>query len=99
MVASTGYAQIRTTEDPLFVYWMLHSKSFLREVLLRCTGSGYPAVNAADLAEIGVSVPNIVEQRRYANLLTQIAKRCDTEATIVSLLENMKRGLLQALFV
>lgn len=99
IVASTGYAQIRTIEDPLFVYWMLHTQSFLREVMFRCTGSGYPVVNAADLAEIGVAVPNRAKQSRYSTLLTQIAKRCDAEETIVSLLENMKCGLLQALFV
>lgn len=99
IVASTGYAQIRTSEVPLFVYWMLHSQSFLREVLSRCTGSSYPAVNASDLEEIDISVPGRVEQIHYATLLAQIAKRCEIEIAIDVLLEELKRGLLQALFV
>ena len=35
VVASTGYAQIRTEENQRFLYSLLHTKSFLNEVLLR----------------------------------------------------------------
>ena len=51
-VASTGYAQIRCSKvDTQFIYEQLSSDYFAREAMLRSTGTGYPAINADDLAE------------------------------------------------
>lgn len=46
-VASTGYAQIRTTENPKFLYYCLHVQEFVSEVMNRCTGTSYPAINCS----------------------------------------------------
>ena len=57
-VASTGYAQIRTVLNPLFLYQYLHTDLFVNKVLCNCTGTSYPAINANDLAEIEVFAPS-----------------------------------------
>ncbi|HMQ90947.1 MAG TPA: restriction endonuclease subunit S [Flavilitoribacter sp.] len=55
-VASTGYAQIRTKQIPKYLYWFLHTESFVKKVLARCTGTSYPAINSDDLSKILVSI-------------------------------------------
>ena len=99
IVASTGYAQIRTSQNPSFIYWLLHSRTFLRKVLLRCTGSSYPAINSSDLKEIYVSIPPLEDQNQYARALDSILQKCNIEESLVCHLENLKSGLLQQMFV
>ena len=99
IVASTGYAQIRTSQNPSFIYWLLHSRTFLRKVLLRCTGSSYPAINSSDLKEIYVSIPPLEDQDQYARALNSISQKCNIEESLVCHLENLKSGLLQQMFV
>ena len=99
IVASTGYAQIRTSQNPSFIYWLLHSRTFLRKVLLRCTGSSYPAINSSDLKEIYVSIPSLEDQDQYARALNSISQKCSIEESLVCHLENLKSGLLQQMFV
>ena len=99
IVASTGYAQIRTSQNPSFIYWLLHSRTFLRKVLLRCTGSSYPAINSSDLKEIYVSIPPLEYQDQYARTLNSISQKCNIEESLVCHLKNLKSGLLQQMFV
>ena len=99
IVASTGYAQIRTCQNSSFLYWLLHSSEFLKKVLVRCTGSSYPAINSSDLKEIYISIPPIKSQNRYAQILNNVSQKCIAEEAVISQLENLKRGFLQHLFV
>ena len=99
VVASTGYAQIRTNQNSSFLYWLLHSPEFLKKVLVRCTGSSYPAINSTDLKEIYISIPSIESQNRYAQILNDISQKCIAEELVISKLETLKNGLLQQLFI
>ncbi len=67
-VASTGYAQIRSKQDPEFIYHSLHTDDFVNKVLARCTGTSYPAINSNDLGKIKLNVPSILEQEKFLNL-------------------------------
>lgn len=59
-VASTGYAQIRTTKNSIkFLYQLIHTDRFVNNVMKRCTGTSYPAINSTGLSNIIISVPNI----------------------------------------
>ena len=51
-VASTGYAQIRTSECPHYIYYLVNTDNFNKKVNVRCTGSNYPAINSEDLSSI-----------------------------------------------
>lgn len=69
-VASTGYAQIRTTELPNYIYHLLNTDEFNRKVMVRCTGSSYPAINSEDLATIHLYyTPDKKEQLKISRLL------------------------------
>ncbi len=97
-VASTGYAQIRTKQIPRYLYWFLHTEGFVRKVLVRCTGTSYPAINSNDLAKIAVSIPTLPEQKKIADFLTAIDTRIQQLTRKVDLLEQYKKGVLQKIF-
>ncbi len=96
-VASTGYAQIRTDEVPQFVYELLHTSSFNDDVLVRCTGSSYPAVNANDLKEIVVCIPAKEEQKKIACFLDTLDARIAIQSRLVTSLKLYKRGVVKHL--
>jgi Restriction endonuclease S subunits len=97
-VASTGYAQIRTCEVPYFLYELLHTKKFLDQVLFRCTGSSYPAINGNDLCEIAINIPSHNEQQVIANFLRLLEKKINLQSKLIDSLKSYKRGLQQAVF-
>ena len=97
-VFSTGYAQIRPSIDSRFLFFLLQQDSFVADVLDRCTGTSYPAINADDLADIEVSVPADTEEQKLIghsisvleNLITLHQRKHDQLATLKkSLLEKM----------
>jgi len=98
-VASTGYAQIRAYEDSRFLYHCLHLDDFIAEVMNRCTGTSYPAINSSDLASITIQVPTKEEQTKIANFLTAIDDKITHTQTRLDAAKLYKKGLLQQMFV
>jgi type I restriction enzyme S subunit len=98
-VASTGYAQIRAKVSSRFLYQSVHTDTFVSRVVAKCTGSGYPAINASDLAEIGLSLPpTLAEQQRIADCLTSLDDLIAAETRKLDTLKTHKKGLMQQLF-
>lgn len=98
-VASTGYAQIRPSENALFLYHFLHLEDFIAEVMNRCTGTSYPAINSSDLATITIHMPVEIEQTKIANFLTAIDDKITAIQTQLKAVKQYKQGLLQQMFV
>ena len=93
-VASTGYAQIRTTELPNYIYHLLNTDEFNRKVMVRCTGSSYPAINSEDLATIHLYyTPDKKEQLKISRLLDLLDKRIATQNKIIEKLQSLIKGL------
>ena len=98
-VFSTGYAQLRPVGDSYFLLTMLQRDDFVNEVLDRCTGTSYPAINANVLADLSVSCPaRLQEQEKIGrhfknldNLITLHQRKCDD-------LQEVKKYMLQKLF-
>jgi type I restriction enzyme S subunit len=97
-VASTGYAQIRTKNNALFLYQLLHTDSFVNKVENKCTGTGYPAINSSDLSKITVSFPSLPEQAKIANFLTKIDDKIKTVNEQIEESQEYKKGLLQKMY-
>ena len=99
-VASTGYAQIRAREGyyPRFVYTLLHTSAFVNKVLVRSTGTNYPAINSNDLAKVKVHTPSKPEQEKIADFLTAVDERIAVSEKKLELLETYKRGVMQKIF-
>ena len=93
-VASTGYAQIRTTELSNYIYHLLNTDEFNRKVMVRCTGSSYPAINSEDLATIHLYyTPDKKEQLKISRLLDLLDKRIATQNKIIEKLQSLIKGL------
>ena len=97
-VASTGYAQIRTTENPKFLYYCLHVQEFVSEVMNRCTGTSYPAINSADLETIEIAKPFIEEQQKIANFLSAVDDKITFLTAQKTALTQYKQGMMQRIF-
>jgi len=97
-VASTGYAQIRTKNNALFLYQLLHTDNFVMKVVKYCTGTGYPAINSSDLSKITISFPSIPEQIKIANFLSKIGDKVKTVTEQIEEIKEYKKGLLQKMF-
>ena len=96
-VASTGYAQLRTERNnPAFIYHLLNTSSFNKKVIVRCTGSSYPAINSDDLSKIHFYIcGDIEEQKRIADFLTLLDERIATQNKIIEKLETLIKGIIE----
>lgn len=97
-VASTGYAQIRTKNNSQFLFQFLHTEKFVANVMLRCTGTSYPAIKSSDLSSIEISYPSLPEQQKIASFLSAVDEKIQQLTRKVNLLEQYKKGLMQQLF-
>ena len=90
-VASTGYIQLRTNYNPLFIYQLLNTDRFIASVMLRCTGTSYPAINSNDFSTIPIYICKKEEQTKIANLLSKIDQRIDTQIKIIENLYSQRK--------
>ena len=98
-VASTGYAQIRTTENPSYIYHLLNTDRFNRKVMVRCTGSSYPAINSEDLEEIHFYfAPDINEQLRISRLLDLLDERIAAQRALIGEMGRLIKGLNDTIY-
>ena len=97
-VASTGYAQLRTTQFPLYIFQALHTKQFTNQVLERCTGTNYPAINSSDLGTVEVPICSLPEQVKIGSLLALIDSRIKTQSKIIEELTTLRSALYDSMF-
>ena len=97
-VASTGYAQLRTTQFPLYSFQALHTKQFTNQVLERCTGTNYPAINSSDLGTVEVPICSLPEQVKIGSLLALIDSRIKTQSKIIEDKETLYKAIIDKHF-
>ena len=98
-VASTGYAQIRTQTDyPAFLYYVLNTSKYNKAVMVRCTGSNYPAINSEDLSKIPFYKCGIAEQKKIADFLSLLDERIATQNKIIEDLKKLKSAIIEKLY-
>lgn len=98
-VVSTGYAQLRSNLNPSYLYNLLLTTSFLNKVLVKCTGSNYPAINSSDLSNIQLKVTsNIDEQQKIGEFFSKLDRQIELEEQKLEKLEEQKKGYMQKVF-
>ena len=97
-VASTGYAQLRS-DNYVFLYQMVNSEYFCTQVLKKCTGTNYPAINSQDLAEVNCAYPkDEQEQSRIAEILMQWDKAIELHEKLIEAYQKLKKYYLKKMF-
>lgn len=103
MIVSTGFAVIRPDRklfDARFCKYAVREKHFLWEVESRSTGVSYPAINASDLADIRISLPDLEIQRLIADYLDRETARIDAlvaeKEKMLALLEEKRAALISS---
>jgi len=100
MVFSTGYAQLRSKLDSYFLLTLVQNDNFVKVVLDNCTGTSYPAINGSELGKINVQIPsNEVEANQIGKVFRGIDKNITLHHRKLEMLKNVKKGLLQKMFV
>lgn len=98
-VVSTGYAQLRSNLNPSYLDNLLLTTSFLNKVLVKCTGSNYPAINSSDLSNIHLKVTsNIDEQQKIGDFFSKLDRQIELEEQKLEKLEEQKKGYMQKVF-
>lgn len=99
-VFSTGYAQMRPHVNGYFLMGLIQNESFVKVVLDNCTGTSYPAINANDLASIEVFCPsNAAEQQEIGGFFRHLDRLITIHQRKLAHLKELKKGLLQQMFV
>jgi type I restriction enzyme, S subunit len=86
--------------DHRFCKYALRANRFLWEVESRSTGVSYPAINASDLGDIKVSLPELGAQRLIARYLDRETGRIDgliaEKKRMLALLEEKRAALISS---
>ncbi|MEB3454462.1 restriction endonuclease subunit S [Pasteurella multocida] len=99
-VFSTGYAQLRPLINGRFLFSKLQEDRFVQQVLDKCTGTSYPAINSSDLSEIKVYIPdNKQEQQKIGSFFTALDRLITTHQRKLENVKKLKKALLQQMFV
>lgn len=98
-VFSTGYAQLRSHGDSYFLLTMLQCEEFVNNVLDRCTGTSYPAINANVLAGLIISYPvDIQEQKKIGQYFKSLDNLITLHQRKLDQLKTLKKYFLQNMF-
>ncbi|HEM5047021.1 TPA: restriction endonuclease subunit S [Streptococcus suis] len=99
-VFSTGYAQLRPKIDSRYLMIKIQDDGFVKEVLDRCTGTSYPAINSKDLSQISIDVPtSLPEQEAIGTFFSTLDRHITLHQRKLEKLKNLKKALLNELFV
>lgn len=99
VVASTGYAQLRcSSNSAYFLYTLIHTDSFVNQVLQKCTGGAYPAITASSLSTVKINIPVVQEQQKIASFFTTLDQKIELNERKLEALEELKKGLMQKIF-
>lgn len=98
-VFSTGYAQIRSSINGKYLFTLLQSDAFLRQVLDNCSGTSFPAINPSTLSKLIINIcTDSVEQERVATFFTSLDAQISASTSRLASLKQVKAASLQAMF-
>ncbi|MFE9603514.1 restriction endonuclease subunit S [Streptomyces hokutonensis] len=104
LVFSTGFAVLEagTQIDSRFLAHYCRSQTFIDEVVARSVGVSYPAINAVDIGNLPVALPDREEQRHIADFLDAETSRIDgldaSRSAQLNLLAERERAMLDLSF-
>jgi len=92
-----GVCAIRANENEDFVYYVLQSKESKWKYIEQ--GSTFTAVNSDDVSSLIVSIPCFEEQQKIADFLSALDETISYAKQELDKWKELKKGLLQQMFV
>ncbi|MDE0152966.1 MAG: restriction endonuclease subunit S [Gammaproteobacteria bacterium] len=98
-IVSTGFATIRPHKSvPKFMSYVLREAGFVGEIVARSVGVSYPAVNASEVGDISIPLPDLREQQAIATYLDRETKKIDAliekQEQLINLLKEKRTALI-----
>lgn len=98
-VFSSGYAQVRAKKNNEFLFVYFHTDVFTKQVLLNCTGTSYPAINAENFAKLNIMMPkDISESQKISSYVFEINKCINNTIKKIASLKQLKSACLISMF-
>ena len=98
-VFSTGYIQICPQNDGYFLLTLVQKEEFVQEVLLRCTGTSYPAINTSSLQNIAILIPQTVEEQTHLGLFfRRLDSQIAESRAVLEKSRQLKKAMLAKMF-
>ena len=99
LIVSTGFAVIsaRIEADRSFLYQHILSDDFISYLKPRMTGSNYPAVRPADVADYPIPLPPPDERRHIGQVLDSIDEAIERTEAAIAATESLRQALLHEL--
>ncbi len=98
-VVSPLYECFSTNQNNKFLLEWFDSKYFRRGASSKFEGGVRNTLNFSNLCEIEINLPSLEKQDKYASILSSFDKKICLEDERLNKLNNLKKGLLQKMFV
>ena len=98
-VVSPLYECFTTTQNNKFMLEWFNSKYFKKGTLSKFEGGVRNTLNFTNLCEIEINLPCLDKQNEIANYLYNFDKKIQLEELKLNKLNEMKKGLMQSMFV
>lgn len=82
-----------------FIYQFFKTTIFINKLKLIVGASGQPKFNKTDLKNLKIELPCLKEQQKIADFLSSFDEKISTEKETLEHLKQLKKGLLQQMFV
>ena len=86
-------------ENLKFVYYYLSQSSYIAKNAYLANGTGQKELTEKDFLNMKIELPCLEEQQKIANFLSSFDEKIDAEKETLEHLKELKKGLLQQMFV
>ena len=98
-VVSPLYECFTTTQNTKFMLEWFGSKYFKKGTLSKFEGGVRNTLNFTNLCEIEINLPSLEKQNKYANYLYDFDRKIQLEELKLNKLNELKKGLMQNMFI
>lgn len=100
LICSTGFCVIRCNEmlNRDFVFHLVKTDSFTKNLVKKTTGANYPAVKASDIYNESIIYPPIKLQEKFSDIIREIDKKKSSLEESLKNLEMLFNSILHRAF-
>ena len=98
-VVSPLYECFTTSQNNQYLLEWFDSKYFKKETISKFEGGVRNTLNFSNLCEIEIRLPTIEKQNKYSNIFKMFNNKIELEVKKLYKLHELKKGLMQSMFV